>query len=249
MTWHAIILCEGAHDQATIASLAATIDGWERVTAIPKELPTDLDKTYPKPQQNKWGATEFDRPPDYLRRSDRWAEVRQMGGINRLLSRNATDLLKRTSASAVAVIVDANGVGVASRTESFKNVFRDLYSHADEVKPGTICVGDPRLGLWVAPDNNRNGTLMDVLLDAASLEKPKLTKTGERFVASLDKVEPGAWSTHRSKAVLGAISQTIKPGASLAVALAARNWLPGTVSHDGAAFKNLKSFLMDLTSS
>lgn len=246
MPWHAIILCEGAHDQAAILSLASRLDGWSLESKVPKSLPPALRGNYPMPKEDRWEAPRFESVPKYLRSSDRWIEVRQLGGIDGALGESARDLLERAKADAVGVIVDANEAGVANRVKAFRNRFHPLYAHADKVEPGTICTGNPRLGLWVAPDNKKSGTMSDLMLEGASKIKPKLTQTGSRFVTSLGKLEPGKWSKHPSKAILGSIGQAAKPGASLASALQAQEWLFETNLEADTPFTPLLKFLDDL---
>lgn len=248
MTWHATILCEGAQDQTVLASICSTVDGWTIENAVPSALPADLKLLYPRPRENKWGAQQFERPPGFLRSGDRWTVVRQLGGIDQVLGPAAVSFLKQTEPDAVAVVVDANESGVDSRLEAFRHRFGALYPHAEDVRPGTICAGSPRLGLWVAPDNENGGTLLDVLVSASGTTKPKLTQAGKRFVTSLDKVEPGDWSAQRTKAILGAISQTVSPGASLASAIHDNKWLFETCSDEDSPFLHLRSFLRELPS-
>ena len=59
----------------------------------------------------------------------------------------------------------------------------------------------------------------DLIVKAASRAKKKLITCGKRFATSLQGLEPGNWTRHRNKAILGAIGQTIAPGGSLASAL------------------------------
>lgn len=246
MPWHAIILCEGAHDQAVILSLASRLDGWALESKVPKLLPPALRGNYPTPKEDRWEAPRFERFPKYLRNSDRWIEVRQLGGIPGVLGESARDLLERAKADAVGVIVDANESGVANRVKAFRNRFHNVYAHADKVEPGTICPGNPCLGLWVAPNNKKGGTMSDLMLEAALKVKPKLTQTGSEFVASLENLEPGKWSAHRSKAILGSIGQAARPGASLAVALQEQKWLFETNLEADTSFTPLLKFLDNL---
>ena len=65
-------------------------------------------------------------------------------------------------------------------------------------------VGDkPRLGFWVAPDNQSDGEMDDALVMAATRSREELVKAGETFIASAEEEAPGKWTEKRSKALLG----------------------------------------------
>lgn len=247
MTGHTLIICEGAHDLAAIASVASGLVGWSEVKAVPKSLPPDLDDNYPRPRKNKWGAPYLEWAPRYLRSTDHWLEVRARGG-DEVWNDKTVELLDRAKPDAVGVVVDANGAGVDRRLEQFRDCFRDLYRHVDEVVPGTVCPGEPRLGLWIAPDNENSGSLADMILTAVSQAKPELTETGTGFIESLRELEPGKWCDHLSKAVLGAVTQTVEPGASLAVTLRDCRWPFMSKPAEDAPLRPLQDFLRNLTS-
>ncbi len=247
MSWHGIVLCEGAHDLAIVTALAQRLDGWKAFDDVPRGLPERLNDRYPVPKKNKRGAPQFDPLPSYLNAGDRWIEVRQLGGISRLLSTDSTDLLKQVKPDAVAVIVDANDVGVGTRVQQVTDLFSRIYPHAPSLRAGKVCTGVPALGLWVAPDNNSNGTLLDPMLAVASKAKPKLTRAAERFVTSCKKLEPGDWTKRPVKAILGAAGQTVVPGGSLAVALKECTWIAESDFRPGAPFQPLMDFLREIT--
>ena len=213
MTPWTIILCEGDHDRSAIASLACVCAKWKRQTGVPNSLPEDLRRYHPMPKPTTSGEWRTEARPDYLVRDDQYMVIRSLGGIRNVLGQAAVDFLEQASPSAVGVVVDANDVGVAPRVDAFRRWYRR------NVEPGTVSPGTPRIGLWVAPDNCGSGRLEDLLLAAATRTRKRLVQTGQRFAASLEKLHPGEWTNYRSKAVLGAIHQIEKPGASLAIGL------------------------------
>ncbi len=247
MSWHAILLCEGAHDFFTVAAMVQRLHGWGFVKNIPQVLPEALRRTHPTPNEKRIGAPEFDPQPKYFRTGDRWIEVRQRGSVSALFNETTVELLKMMKPDAIAIIVDANDVGVTKRVEDFRKLFGPIYPHAAKMDPGDICSGAPSVGLWVAPDNKSNGTILDPILEVAAKVKPKLKSVAEKFVDKCEKFEPGPWTKHRSKAILGAIGQTVEPGTSLRVALRDCTWL-----YDGDLLKTgpmapLMQFLRDVS--
>lgn len=247
MTWLAIILCEGAHDQKAISAFAQVCDGWTLKEGVPRSLPQDLEATFPTPTRASSGAWRFEYQPDYLFKGDRYLVVRNLGGVDNLLGQLAIDCLEPLRPNAIGVVVDANEVGVAGRVGSFRDVYSGLHPHAKYMEPGSVSGGNPPLGLWVAPDNHRDGRLDDLLIDAASRKRRGLVERGRRFVGSVAKVEPGKWTSYRNKAVLGAINQVVQPGASLAVSLRDSScWFDEGLAQV-TPFKELLQFLKDLT--
>jgi len=252
MTDWTIILCEGAHDQAALVSLAAVCGEWELMKEIPRSLPKGLEPTIVVPKQDKWGGWVFQRQPAYLSRRNRVLVVRSLGSDNKVLGEAAIDFLGQIRPGAVGVVVDANDSGVDRRQESFRKRYKALYHHADDVRAGEVSGNKPRLGLWVAPNNKTNGKMDDILLKAAKRNHKELTGRGKRFITSLETIESGKWfpsRNNRNKAILGAVNQAVRPGASLAAALHGSNcWFDAGLAAV-APFKQLAAFVETLTSS
>jgi len=246
MSKYTLILCEGAHDLAGLTSLVTCCSGWQREKNVPNVLPQSLGVSFPRLRENRYGAPIFDPLPKYLCRGDQWLEIRQLNGIKNVLGDLAVDLLRQARPDAVGVVVDANDEGVESRVKAFHDRFRELWDHATQVKVGRVVRGNPRLGLWVAPNNKSAGRMEDSLLKAAARAKPKLVACGKRFATSLERLEPGDWSAYRHKAILGAMHQTVMPGASLAVGLEQSEcWFDSSIANV-PPFKKLLQFIEDL---
>ncbi len=226
MTDWALLLCEGAHDQMALRALACACGGWEPDEKVPHSLPVGLLKTFPRPAPNKYGASVVDRFPSYLRKGGRYLIIRELGGCAKVLGSVAVSLLQQVDPTGVGVVVDADDAGVKTRLDAFRDTFRAIYSHVDEVHPGTVVTGKPSLGLWVAPNNHENGRLDQIMLKWATAAKPELTKAGGSFIAKLKKIAKGKWEQKEEKALLGAVHQCQIPGGSLAVGLKeSRCWL------------------------
>ena len=219
MTPWAIVLCEGAQDQKAIAAFTRTCGGWVAKDGVPNSLPKDLSASFPTVKRTASGAPYAEHPPDYLVKGDHCLVVRALGGVSKLLGQFALDYLGGLRPDAVGVVVDADKTGVVARLQTFRTVYERLYSHAGAVNAGSVSGTNPRLGLWVAPDNQAEERLDDLLIKAARCTRKRLVERGQRFATSLASVEPGKWTYHRNKAVLGAIHQVVSPGASLAVGL------------------------------
>jgi len=217
MTSWTLIICEGAHDQAVLSSLARVCGDWKRIE--PKNLPTELHKVYPKPKQNTAPVWISEWQPDVLMKNNHYLVIRNLGGAEKVMGENAVSLYTQFKPAALGVVVDANGIGVANRESAFRNRFRPLYSNIDQVRAGCVFEGNPRMGLWVSPNNKDPGSLTRVLYDAAKRNKPFELQLAESFIQNLKMLSPNTSDSSREKAILGALCQSVAPGASLAVAL------------------------------
>lgn len=249
MSHWTLILCEGAHDQAVIAAIAYRLMGWSPVDGVPRTLPDDLKKTYPQPKPTQSEGWQYQGSPAYLTKSNRYLVVRSLGGKKEVFGELAIALLGQINPNAVGVFVDANDKGVKACVDSFGSWFANAnrFVHANEVDAGTSREGGgPRLGLWVAPDNSRNGRLEDLVMETVDRTLPRQAVAGKEFIGAMTSIEPEKCSEHRSKAILGAIHQTVSPGASLAVCLQKSTaWLDG-LKPEGP-LERLVRFLDELT--
>lgn len=241
-----LVLCEGVHDQKAITALLRVCADWRKPDKVPSKLPVALKATYPTPGRLGKGGQPT---PDYLLKSDRYLVIRAMEGKGSVLGQTAIAYLGQFEPDAVGAVVDANDTGVADGVARYRATFGQLYGHASDVMAGAVVRGSPTLGLWVAPNNQRDGRLDDALLQAAQRAKAKLAAAGERFIKYAEKVEGGSWTGYRTKALLGAVYQVVKPGASLAVSLRDSScWFDPGLS-EVEPFKALLEFLDKLTGS
>ena len=249
-TW-TMILCEGAHDRATIASLALKYAGWTNLSSVPKLLPSEISAVYPKPNTDaKTGAVIYQRLPRYLKRNDNVLEVRPLGGVAEVLGKTAARLLKQCQPDAVGVVVDANDKGVASRVEAFRNRFGELmpYKNARDAEAGRVVeAGGHKIGIWVAPDNEHNGTMDELLVKAATQSQGNLMSRVDQFASSMAEIAGNDWDKKRDKAILGTVHQGVLAGASLASGLDKSHCWFDQTPIEVSPFKELLAFIEDLT--
>ncbi len=217
MSQTTVILCEGSHDQAVLTSLAEVTAGWHRIAA--KDVPDKLHGINPKTKLNRHGEDVYQPPPSCLSNKDDFLLIRSLEGIDRILGTVTLPLLESIPYDALGIVVDANEVGVDRRLQSFRKHFTSLNEQVKHLAPGKVIDGSPRIGLWIAPNNQDDGSMDDLLIQWIEQDRRKLVSTGKRFIESLKKLESESFTKHQSKAILGAIHQCVKLGASLAVSL------------------------------
>ena len=88
-----------------------------------------------------------------------------------------------------------------------------------------------------------------LLITAAGRKHKRFVARAQRFITtSVKQMEPGKWTAHRDKAVLGVIHQVVRPGASLGSALQPNQcWFDEDLSKL-QPFKALLGFIEELAS-
>jgi len=239
-----VILCEGAHDQATIVGLCETCAGWNRRKGKPDALPQQLEKIFPNPKRDRLGAWEFEYWPTCLQRNEDWLVIRNLGGVDAVLGSKAALLLQQIQPDAVGIIVDADDQPTEQRVQLFKQYYVTVYGHADSVEAGQISSEDePRLGLWICPNNAEHGTMAGAARQQIEATKPDLSSAAAGFVNTTRELGWPEASRRETKMLLGALHQVVSPGGSLATGLfEGKCWL-GSVSDLVKDMKGLADFI------
>lgn len=224
MTSLSLILCEGAHDQAILLGLATICGSWQLFRADPEELPQPFIDRYPAPKRDPYGWSQFEPRPRYLRRDDRWLEIRHLGSDTKVLGNIGVQLVMSYVTDPLigfGVIVDVDDKGIDSRVASFRDVYGKELPRARSAGAGGIVGSSPRIGLWVAPDNSSAGSLLDTLVTAGKKTRPELIIEAEKFVQAAGQHGEMRATESNAKPILGSAIQVDRPGASLATALMA----------------------------
>ena len=222
-TW-TLLLCEGAHDQAALLGWLCA-SGWNQQRGAPSSLPETMQKGYPKPK-DVGGKVRTEKAPDYVHRQDAWIEIRSLGGVTNVLgdaARIYLDVVK-DDIHGVGFFVDADDLGFAMRQQAFREAFRTMFAHAVRVHSGEAVDGPPKLGLWVAPDNRRLGTLSELLVESFRLATPAILSAAETFATSVEQQLGNMASEKRLKLVLGTAGQVDAPSEALSSALRQGTW-------------------------
>jgi hypothetical protein len=247
-----VVLCEGAHDQSALVGVALHCGGWTAIKAAPKSLPPGVAAYYPRPLPDvDTGRIRHARAPDYLQKNGCLLELRALEGDSKVLGDAGLLLTKAMRSAAVkptahGIVLDADDKGVDGRTAAVHTKYGDLIPDARLVKPGQVCGDDPRVGLWVMPNNADVGSANALLLRWAALMRPELKSCAETYARSLAMLQGDAEKA--AKATLGAIGQADCPAAAVTTALrtGAKNWFGPAVCADDLAIK-LCTFLDELS--
>lgn len=118
--------------------------------------------------------------------------------------------------------------------------------------PGVVSGSTPRLGAYVLPDNQAQGTLEDLLLECGRQVYPGLLSSAETHVdAALqdtslkEELKEIQKPAGRNKAIVGSMASILRPGRAVQVSLQDNRWL----QDDALAIPRVKAvqeFLCDL---
>jgi len=202
--------------------LAADLDPFLR-PLIPKDYPPggDLQKRMPTPLFLQSGShavaihsAEGDaRLVETVEENGTRININSLTGVGILLDSD-TD---KTPADRYATIRDG------LRTKNF--AFPD--------DAGLVSAATPRLGAFVLPDNQRRGTLEDILLECAGQVYPGLLSTAaahvdgafqDQSLSKDDRKELGK-PAGRNKAIVGSVASILRPGRAVQVSIQDNRWL------------------------
>lgn len=223
MAW-SLLVCEGAHDEEFIVTIALASGKWQLSARMPQAVPGAF-------RASGMGPFKF------LVSNNGVLVVRGLGGVTKVLGDMGRALVSSsTTAKAVGVVVDADDVGVVARRNEVAKELSGVISAASfatagQVVPPDLTAQDLRkFGLWVAPDCRSNGQFDEVMRMAASYMMPDQVRISDDFITKLATSCLHDFGAYRDKAVLCSCGQLFRAGNSLASAFQERaHWADSTV--------------------
>ena len=146
------------------------------------------------------------------------------------------------------LIVDADDKAPAmvamEKAKELQNIFPSISQ-----EPGIITGRLPKTGIYILPDNTRQGALDSVLLNCASAIYPEHKKGAQKFIEELENTH----KTHllqnlrlKEKAIVACIVGIIRPGAANTPSIAQDKWICDQTLNSINDIKQLYLFLTDL---
>jgi hypothetical protein len=235
----ALLIVEGPHDAEFVGRLLKAAD-YHRVTQI-GDLPNEWRKLVPTtfPKSGR-GINQPHEAPQF-RNSPAGDLVMTLisGGDARLAEGFAAafDALGRSPAAVGFVLDDDRQPNPIQRHAALIATAQEIVGGAMPAfpgEPGIILAGPPRSGVFVFPDNQAQGSLEDLLLEAGQVAYPKLLAYSARFVAEVDRAEltpedlqEGNKNAGPKKQTIAAATAILKPTRALATSLQDNRWLIG----------------------
>jgi hypothetical protein len=248
-----LIVVEGAHDAALIGALIVK-RGFRKI-----QLLRDVDPFWKPLIPTKFPSNPHERldhvvqfPDVYIHpaNSGQSAAISSSGGYNKLMDQLQADLnqLPIQGLAGVAIVADADNIDPVLRFAEIRERIgtvnqegidnrRDGFPLTLPDASGGIADGQPRLGVYVLPDNVSPGTLETLLLECSASSYQPWHQPSIDFVEQFDTEYPNAPEfkelrkpSGKSKAAANILGNLlVHPGQSLAVNI-----------RDGAWFNNLQ---------
>ncbi|HMD69857.1 MAG TPA: DUF3226 domain-containing protein [Bryobacteraceae bacterium] len=174
--------------------------------------------------------------PGFFRSDTHSVAVESAGGLDRLVPAvqdTRSQLFPRwEEVVALGLMADADQETPPDRFQRLRNALQEIGMPVPVSVPGEISDGRPRLGIYVFPDNLRQGTLEDLLGECAAKVYPGLLDGARTFVGGVDRtvltqedVEEAAKPSGEIKATLACIAGFLVAGGTLQVSVARNRWL------------------------
>lgn len=244
---YSILGVEGPHDQAFIGKLLIQY-GLERFGGERDLLDSFWEKFIPVyPTRGKL-YVRLDMPSIFTSQKHSIA-VYQGEGSN--LCKNLKGRIKEhdpyiKDIHAFGLILDAEKETPQQKATYYVNELRELYPNLAS-EPGKIVVGEPRTGIYVLPDNKRQGTVDSILVDCATFIYPNHKAGAIRFLDGLNTAHKSHWRPFaREKAMVATIASVLKPGATNTSSISQNDWVCSKTVNEVAEVALLGKFLKDL---
>lgn len=144
------------------------------------------------------------------------------------------------------LVLDADTKTPQQKATKYANELRELYPSIVG-EPGKIVAGRPRTGIYVLPDNEKQGTLDSILVDCATIIYPDHKVGAIQFLNGLDNNHKSHWRPFdHEKAMVAAIVSVLKPGAANTPSIAQNDWICERPVNGVAEVALLGEFLKNL---
>jgi hypothetical protein len=193
--------------------------------------------------------------PVFLQSTELSVALHSAIGITRLsnMIEENLALIESSQIFGIGLFLDADEV--QSPQDRFNNLIGKLTPIGLSLPsvPGEVMQGSPRIGVFIAPNNSKSGTLEDILLSCAQENYPNLLDLSKSYVSSIDANKLNQDDLRelnkpagRNKAIISSVSSILKPGKTLQVSIQDNRWIDEqTMMLDSV--KLVKKFLDEIT--
>jgi hypothetical protein len=253
VTKYCYLLTEGAQDIAFLIKLLkyhgikqiekrSKVDPfWDRL--IPKTFPynDELNRQVPVPK--------------FLEGDGLSLALQGAVGDTRLVNTIQEDLafIPQKQLFGIGIILDADNREPQERFDKIKTELEKLPLGLNIASsPGVVNQSEVKFGIFVLPDNQSKGTLENILIECGEHNYQQLIELSREYISKIDesKLKSGDLREIRkpagkNKAIIGGVSNILKPGRTLQVSLQDNDWIDSrTVNLD--KIKLVREFLCQI---
>ena len=244
-----LIGVEGPHDQAFIAKVLKTLFGFNECKKQ-EQLDNLWRKFIPKYPLNSGQLYQRLDMPSVLFKAHLSIAVYAGGGSN--LSINLHDKLSdidcQSSLKGFGIVVDSDNTTPYHVAQKYHNELKDLFpgfpSTTDSV--GVVISGEPRLGIFILPDNSTSGVLDTILRKCGEVAYSDLMGHAKEYISKFNDKEVGWKNFDRDKATVAAVASILKPGGTNTATLSNNNWVSQATYNQIEEIRAFCTFLENL---
>ncbi|WP_373542306.1 DUF3226 domain-containing protein [Chamaesiphon sp.] len=253
MTKYCYLLTEGAQDIAFLIKLLK----YQGIKQVEKRSKVDLfwneliPKTFPY-------NDELNRQvpvPKFLEGDGLSIALQGAVGDTRLVNTIQEDLalIPQEQLFGIGIILDADNREPQGRFDTIKTELEELKLGLNiSNTPGIITQLEVKLGIFVLPDNQSKGTLENILIECGNNNYRQLIELSQEYISKIDESELKSGDLReirkpagKNKAIIGSVSNILKPGRTLQVSLQDNDWIDNrTINLD--KIKLVREFLCQI---
>ncbi|GHO93181.1 hypothetical protein KSF_032290 [Reticulibacter mediterranei] len=223
---YCLLATEGPHDQAAIAKLLQ-LSGLTKFDGNGANLDPfwgGFVPTYPKKGKL---YVRLDMPSILTSATHSiavyWGEGSEL--IKNLIAITTNHMRYAREIYSFGLIVDADNRQPDAVAKKKAKELRTIFPSLSEM-PGSITNGPPRTGIYVLPDNKRQGSLDSMLNECASIVYLDHKKGALQFINDLDEIHTkDLIFTKKDKALVACITSILQPGAANTSSIAQDDWI------------------------
>jgi hypothetical protein len=253
VTKYCYFLTEGAQDIAFLIKLLK----YQGIKQIEKRSKVDpfwdelIPKTFPY-------NDELNRQvpvPKFLEGDGLSIALQGAVGDTRLVNTIQEDLalIPQEQLFGIGIILDADNREPQERFDTIKTELEELKLGLNIASnPGIITQSEVKFGVFILPDNKSKGTLENILIECGEHNYQQLIELSREYISKIDesKLKSGDLREIRkpagkNKAMIGGVSNILKPGRTLQVSLQDNDWIDNRTVNL-AKIKLVRAFLCQI---
>ncbi|ARU59843.1 hypothetical protein CBW65_01325 [Tumebacillus avium] len=254
------VVVEGPNDVAALTKLFI-LQGAKQIKKLKQLQKIDEDNYWGNLTNQKFpyngDFTERMPVPAFFLLDETLIAVHYAGGESQLIPTLTLSIANLDDSGArmkaIAIVCDADLKEPIEKIKAYQQLIAEQEDRPEVINSflhirsaGEIVLTEPRVGIYVFPDNQNQGTLETVLLACAETSYGDLLHEAGAYVGSFRESYGADWkSDGESKAIVGCISNVLFPGTSNNVSLMKGDWLC-TDTLETAGVKELNSFFHTL---
>jgi hypothetical protein len=227
------LLTEGAQDIAFLIKLLK----YQGIKQIEKRSKVDpfwdelIPKTFPY-------NDELNRQipvPKFLESDSISIAIQSAVGDTRLVDTIQEDLalIPQEQLLGIGIILDADNREPQERFDKIKAEIENIHLGLDiSSSPGIVTQSQVRFGIFILPDNQSKGTLENILIECGENNYQQLIELSREYISKIDESQLKSGDLReirkpagKNKAIVGGVSNVLKPGRTLQVSLQDNDWI------------------------